>query len=139
MMADLRMDGVTVSGSIRFDNVPLEVYNKLIALLNGLNGEGDMETEPVVSTRIPAKDPSKKARAARKERAVEFGKKLREIRKKHEMSRKELSALSGYAPTTIGTWEIGACTPSNLAVDKLRKIFPNESEQLEYLLPQERE
>lgn len=137
-MADLRMDGVTVSGAIRFENVTLEVYNKLIALLYGLNGEGDARTEPSVPPHNPVEDKPTKDHSTREERAVQFGKTLREIREKHGLTRKDLSAMIGYAPVTIGTWEIGASIPSNLAVDALRKVFKEESEELNYLLPQER-
>lgn len=136
-MADLRMDGVTVSGAIRFENVTLEVYNKLIALLDGINREGDARTEPTVPPQNPPEEP-KKARSTRELRAVQFGAKLREIREKHELTRKELSSLIGYAAVTIRTWEIGASVPSNLAVDALRKVFTEESEELNYLLPTER-
>ena len=136
-MADLRMDGVTVSGAIRFENVTLEVYNKLISLLYGLNGEGDARTEPTVPPQNPPEE-LKKTRSARELRAVQFGAKLREIREKHKLTRKELSSLIGYAAVTIGTWETGASIPSNLAVDALRKVFTEESEELNYLLPTER-
>lgn len=137
-MVDLRMDGVTVSGAIRFENVTLEVYNKLIALLDGINREGDARTELTVTPPQNPPEEPKKARSARELRAVQFGKKLREIREKHELTRKELSSLIGYAAVTIGTWEIGASVPSNLAVDALRKVFTEESEELNYLLPTER-
>lgn len=45
-MADLRMGDVTLTGSIIFEGITLETYNKLIALLEGLNGKesGTVET-----------------------------------------------------------------------------------------------
>ena len=122
-MAELKMGNVTITGSIQFENIPLETYNKLIAILDGLNTPEEVEKTPV---------PVVKAHPTRSEKLIEFGKKLRTAREEDKLSRKELAAMIGYAPVTIGTWEIGACTPSNLAVDNLRKVFPNVD--LPYLL-----
>ena len=126
-MADLRMDGVTVSGAIRFENVTLEIYNKLIALLYGLNVDEDKGTKATVPPQNPVTNkPEKDARL------VDFGNKLREARVEAGFTRKELSELIGYSYVTIGAWENANATPSNLAVDELRKIFPQAN--LDYLL-----
>lgn len=119
-MAELKMGNVTITGNIQFENIPIETYNKLIAILDGLN-------KPEMPAEAPSKPPH-----GRSELLIAFGKKLRAARTEDKLSRKELAAMIGYSPTTIGTWEIGACTPSNLAVDNLRRVFPEAD--LPYLL-----
>lgn len=52
-MADLRMGDVTLTGSIVFEGITLDTYNKLIALLEGLNGKGNGTVETTVPPRRP--------------------------------------------------------------------------------------
>lgn len=126
-MADLKMGGVTLTGSILFEGISLDTYNKLIALLEGLKKEGAGTAEVTVPPQNPVSKPT------RKERAVAWGKKLRALREENNLSRKELASMIGYAPATIGTWETAGSTPSRLAVDELNKVFGDNA--LEYLLP----
>lgn len=126
-MADLKMGGVTLTGSILFEGISLDTYNKLIALLEGLKKEGAGTAEVTVPPQNPVSKP------IRKERAVAWGKKLRALREENNLSRKELASMIGYAPVTIGTWETAGSTPSRLAVDELNKVFGDNA--LEYLLP----
>ena len=126
-MADLKMGGVTLTGSILFEGISLDTYNKLIALLEGLKKEGAGTAEVTVPLQNPVSKPTKN------EKAVAWGKKLRALREENNLTRKELASMIGYAAVTIGTWETAGTTPSRLAVDELNKVFGDNA--LEYLLP----
>lgn len=126
-MADLKMGGVTLTGSILFEGISLDTYNKLIALLEGLKKEGEGTAKVTVPPQNPVSKPTKN------EKAVAWGKKLRALREENNLTRKELASMIGYAAVTIGTWETAGSTPSRLAVDELNKVFGDNA--LEYLLP----
>lgn len=133
-MADLRMGDVTLTGSIVFEGITLDTYNKLIALLEGLNGKRNGTVETTVPPQNPVSEPNVKTKKnTRTERAIVWGKTLRALREENNLTRKDLGTMIGYNPVTIGTWETAACTPSRLAVDELNKVFTDKP--LEYLLP----
>lgn len=133
-MANLRMGDVFISGSVVFEGVSLDTYNKLIALLSEVNASIEPKKEdlptPLTEEEVaesPKEEPKPvKPKMPREERAVKFGAKLKALRQAHGLSRKELSDMIDYTDSSISAWETGVNIPSTAAMKLLKDVFVGE-------------
>ena len=133
-MANLRMGDVFISGSVVFEGVSLDTYNKLIALLSEVNASIEPKKEdlpaPLTEEEVaesPKEEPKPvKPKTPREERAVKFGAKLKALRQAHGLSRKELSDMIDYTDSSICAWETGVNIPSTAAMKLLKDVFVGE-------------
>lgn len=51
-----------------------------------------------------------------------LGGKIKEYRYKNGLSQKEFGKIMGVNATTIGSWEVGECSPRQLVMEKIRKL-----------------
>jgi DNA-binding transcriptional regulator YiaG len=141
-MASLRMGNVSISGSVVFEGVSLDTYNKLIALLSEVNAT--IETE---NLDLPSHKPThkivKKSKAPtlllpRKdaryfEQKAKWIDKVKALRAEYRLSASEFANKIGYSYATVYGWEHGLGLPSRDAVDEINKAYPDA--QLPYILP----
>lgn len=62
--------------------------------------------------------------------AIMFDKRLKELRKEHDYTQKELAQLIGCDQSMITRWEKGECEPTESVIRKTARIFGVTSDYL---------